>query len=203
MKWGTCFGQFTSGIVTDPFQNVIYHHLSNGLKVFPIPQSKYFLPVVQEKIVVRSQKMPTLLMARLPEPEEEEPIEAQNLRTSGIIVTQSEWDAWCQPPSDVDQSLQNQFDIVNQLRSTINENGVRIPKTPLREIMHYLRLSQSIKMAPTRALDWALTMRLLPWIEKQPNIIDSVLSGISQEYDDLEHFNEALQIAHEKINETN
>ena len=143
------------------------------------------------------------LMARLPEPEEEEPIEAQNLRTSGIIVTQSEWDAWCQPPSDVDQSLQNQFDIVNQLRSTINENGVHIPKTPLREIMRYLRLSQSIKMAPTRALDWALTIRLLPWIEKQPNIIESVLSRISQEYDDLEHFNEALQIAHEKINESN
>ena len=138
------------------------------------------------------------LMARLPEPEEEEPIEAQNLRTSGIIVTQSEWDAWCQPPSDVDQSLQNQFDIVNQLRSTINENGVRIPKTPLREIMRYLRLSQSIEMAPTRALDWALTMRLLPWIEKQPNIIENVLSRISQEYDDLEHFNEALQQAHEK-----
>ncbi len=143
------------------------------------------------------------LMARLPEPEEEEPIEAQNLRTSGIIVTQSEWDAWCQPPSDVDQSLQNQFDIVNQLRSTINENGVRIPKTPLREIMRYLRLSQSIEMAPTRALDWALTMRLLPWIEKQPNIIENVLSRISQEYDDLEHFNEALQITHEKINESN
>ena len=143
------------------------------------------------------------LMARLPEPEEEEPIEAQNLRTSGIIITQSEWDAWCQPPSDVDQSLQNQFDIVNQLRSIINENGVRTPKTPLREIMHYLRLSQSIKMEPTRALDWALTMRLLPWIEKQPNIIENVLRRISQEYDDLEHFNEALQIAHEKINESN
>ena len=53
-------------------------------------------------------------------------------------------------------------------------------------------------MAPTRALDWALTMRLLPWIEKQPNIIENVLSRISQEYDDLEHFNEALQQAHEK-----
>ena len=143
------------------------------------------------------------LMARLPEPEEEEPIEAQNLRSSKIIVTHSDWDAWCQPLSDVDQHLQNQFDIVNQLRSIINENGVRIPKTPLRETMHYLRLSQSIKMEPTRALDWALTMRLLPWIEKQPNIIESVLSRISQEYDDLEHFNEALQIAHEKINESN
>ena len=113
-----------------------------------------------------------VLMARLPEPQEEEPIEAQNLRSSEIIVTQSEWDAWCQPPLGVDQSLQNQFDLVNQIRTTINENGGRTPKTPLREILHYLRLSQTIKMAPTRALDWALTMRLFPWIEKQPNLIE-------------------------------
>ena len=140
------------------------------------------------------------LIARLPEPEEEEPIEAQNLRSSGIIVTQSEWDAWCQAPSDVDQSLRNQFDIVDQLRTTINENGGCIQKTPLQEILHYLRLSQTIEMAPTLALDWALTMRLLPWMEKQPKIIECVLSFLDQEYDDLQHFYKGLQQAYKTIN---
>lgn len=143
------------------------------------------------------------LIARLPEPEEEEPIEAQNLRTSGIIVTQSEWEAWCQPPSDVDQHLQNQLNIVKQLRSAINENGVRIPKTLLQEILHYIRLSQTIEMAPTRALDWALTLRLLSWIEKQPQIIADVLSMIDEKYSDLQHFHEGLQQAHGIANESN
>ncbi|MYF54655.1 hypothetical protein F4225_02530 [Candidatus Poribacteria bacterium] len=137
------------------------------------------------------------LVARLPEPQEEEPIEAQNLRTSGIILTQSEWNAWCQPPPNVDQHLQDKINIVNQLRATINENGGRIPKTPLQEILHYLRLSQTIEMAPTRALDWALTMRLLPCFEKQPELIDHVLKMLDQEHDDLEHFQEGLQQARE------
>ena len=79
-------------------------------------------------------------MARLPESQEQEPIEAQNLRPSGAIVTQSEWGSWCSLDPDIDQSLKNQFDIVDQLRSTIKENGIRIPKTPLREILHYVRL---------------------------------------------------------------
>ncbi len=136
------------------------------------------------------------LIARLPEPEEE-PIEAQNLQTSRIILTQSEWDGWCQPPPDVDQHLQDQVNFVSEIRTTINENGGRIPKTPLREILHYLRLSQSIEMASTRALDWALTMRILPWIENQPEIIDQVLIMLDQEYDGLEHFQEGLQQSRE------
>ena len=141
------------------------------------------------------------LMARMPEPQEEEPIKAQNLRSSEIVVTHSDWEAWCQQPPEVDQHLQNQYDIVDQLRSTINDIGVRIPKTPLREILHYVRISQSIKMAPTRALDWALTLRLLPWIEYQPKIIEGVLSMIDQDYNDLQNFHEGLQKAQEKTNE--
>ena len=133
------------------------------------------------------------LIARLPVPEEEEPIEAENLRSSRIIVTHSEWDAWCQPLPNVDQHLQDQVNFVSEIRTTISENGGRIPKTPLREILHYLRLSQSIEMAPTRALDWGLTMRILPWIENQPEIIEQVLIMLDQEYVGLEHFQQGLQ----------
>ncbi len=143
------------------------------------------------------------LLARLPEPQEEEPIEAQNLRSSGIIVTHSDWEVWCRPPPDVDQHLQNQFDILDQLRSTIEQNSVRIPITPLQEIRHYLRLSQSIEMAPTRALDWALRFRLLPWIEKRPEVIDSVLDMLDQEDHDLSNSSDELQKARDNANESN
>ena len=72
----------------------------------------------------------------------------------------------------------------------------------LREIQHYVRLSHDI-LAPTLALDWALTLRLLPWIENQPEVIDSALSILDHGDDKLQHFYEGLQQAHEKINESN
>ena len=132
-------------------------------------------------------------IARLPEPQEQEPIEARNLRSSGIIVTHSDWESWCCPNPDIDQNLKNQFDILDELRSTIEQNGVRIPITPLREIRHYLQLSQSIEMAPTSALDWGLTLRLLPWIGNRPEVIDSVLSMPNLVDAELSHFCEGLQ----------
>lgn len=175
----------------------------NRIKEFSESTIKIFLTRCSGKNRCEITEDAYALMARLPEPQEREPVEARKLKTSGIIVTQSEWESWCRTEPNVDQRLENQFDIVDQLRSTIEENGGRISKTPLREILHYLRLSQSIEMSPTRALDWAMTMRLFPWIEKQPNIIENVLSRISQEYDDLEHFNEALQQALVNSNESN
>ena len=131
-------------------------------------------------------------VARLPEPQKQEPIEAQNLRSSGIIVTHSDWESWCCPKPGIDQHLEDQFDTLDQLRSTIEQNGVRIPITPLREIKHYVRLSSGI-LAPTRALDWGLTLRLLPWIGNRPEVIDSVLSMPNLVDAELSHFCEGLQ----------
>ena len=140
--------------------------------------------------------------ARLPEPQEQEPIEAQNLRSSGAIVTQSEWKFWCCPNADVNLPSESQLIFLDQLRSTIEKSDVYVPILLLREIQHYVRLSHDI-LAPTLALDWALTLRLLPWIENQPKVIDSVLSMLDQEDDDLQHFYGRLQQAREKINESN
>ena len=140
--------------------------------------------------------------ARLPEPQEQEPVEAQNLRPSGNIVTQSVWKSWCYPNTDVSLPNESQLIFLDQLRSTIEKNDTHVPILLLREIQHYVRLSHDI-LAPTLALDWALTLRLLPWIENQPKVIDSTLSILDQEDNELQHFYEGLQQAREKINESN
>lgn len=139
--------------------------------------------------------------ARLPEPEEQEPIEAQNLRPSGAIVTQSEWKSWCRPNADANLPSENQLIFLEQLRSIIERSDVHVPILLLREIQHYVRLSHDI-LAPTRALDWALTLRLLPRIENQPEVINSVLSMPNLQNSDLSHFWEGLQQARETINES-
>ena len=140
--------------------------------------------------------------ARLPEPEEQEPIEAQNLRPSGAIVTQSEWESWCCPNADVNLPSESQLVFLEQLRSTIEKSDVYVPILLLREIQHYVRLSHNL-LAPTRALDWALKLRFLPWVENQPKVIDSILNMLSQENDELQHFYKGLQQTREKINESN
>ena len=140
--------------------------------------------------------------ARLPKSEKLEPIEAQNLRPSGAIVTQSEWESWCCPNADVNLPSESQLIFLEQLRSTIEKSGAHVPILLLREIQHYVRLSHDI-LAPTCALDWALKLRLLPWIQNQPKIIDNVLSMQDMQDDDLQHFYEGLQQTREKTNESN
>lgn len=130
--------------------------------------------------------------ARLPEPKEVEPIQAKKLRPSGIIVTQSDWKSWCEPPQDVDQYLQNQFDMLDQLRSTIEQNDVRVPLRSFREIQQYIRLSYEL-LAPTLALDWALTLRLLPWIEHRHDLINQILSIPDFQDSEFSHFRNGLQ----------
>ena len=134
---------------------------------------------------------------RLPKPHRQEPIEAQDLGPQ-YVVTRTEWESWCSPDSKVDQQLENQFDILDQLRSTIEQNDLCIPTISLQEIRHYVRLSQSVKMSPTLALDWALTLRLLPWIKNHPKKVDSGLNMQELEHLGLLHFCEGLQQAGEK-----
>ena len=140
-------------------------------------------------------------VARLPNPQNQEPIEAKKLRPSDI-VTLSEWKSWCGPNQNSNSQYEIHSDFLEDLRLIVKNKGVQIPMELLREIQHYVRLSHDL-LASTRALDWALKLRLLPWITNQSKVIDSVLSLLEQEYDDLQHFYRGLQQAREKINESN
>ena len=141
-------------------------------------------------------------VARLPKPKNHEPIEPRNLRSSEIPLTLSEWHSWCQSNLNIDSQYNTYYNRLEEITSAVENRGRQIPRVLLREVKHYLRLSHNI-IAPTRAFDWALTIRFLPWIENQPKVIDSILNILDQENDDLQHFYKGLQQARENINESN
>ena len=92
--------------------------------------------------------------------------------------------------------LKGSLSFLTQLEWTILDKGIQIPMEILPEIRHYLRLSYEI-LAPTRALDWALIMRLLPWVGNRHGLIDVVQNLVSKENQDLPHFQDGLQAARE------
>ena len=110
-------------------------------------------------------------VACLPKPQEPEPIEAQNLRPSDVI-TRSEWEFWCSLNPDTKPLSKRYPEFLNRLQSEIENVGVQIPRELLQEIQHYLRLSHDI-LAASKSLDWALTLRLLPWIGNRRELIDT------------------------------
>ena len=139
-------------------------------------------------------------VARLPKPHKPRPINVRHLGPQ-YVVPRREWISWCSPNTSVDLPSESQLHILDQLQTITYNMGVQLPEEFIPEIQHYIRLSHDI-LAPTYALDWALTLRFLPWIENQPQIIESVLS--MQDLDnDLQHFREGLQQAREKANESN
>ncbi|MDE0686900.1 MAG: hypothetical protein OXI61_01915 [Candidatus Poribacteria bacterium] len=138
-------------------------------------------------------------VACLPNPQDRESIEAKNLRPLDIL-TLSKWKSWCR--SDQHSQYEIHSDFLENLRSIVENKGGQIPMELLREIQHYVRLSHDL-LASTRALDWALKLRFLPWIENQPKMIDGVLSMLDQDDNELQHFPEGLQQAREKANESN
>ena len=135
-------------------------------------------------------------VACLPKPQGPEPIEARNLKPSDV-VTQSEWESWCRPNPDANRLLEEYRKFLNQLQSEIENIGVQIPMPLLREIQHYLRLSHGI-LAASKTLDWALTLRLLPWIGNRRELIDTVQHLIHQENPELPHFQNGLLQAREE-----
>ena len=130
-------------------------------------------------------------VACLPAPERPEPIEARNLQP-GDIVTRHEWKSWCQP-----NHTTHQVEFLNQLQEAIENTGVQIPIVLLREIQRYLGLSHGL-LAPSRALDWALTLRLLPWIAYHREAIDAMQNLMNQENRELPHFQKELLQAREE-----
>lgn len=124
-------------------------------------------------------------------PEKPEPIEAKNLQPRDI-VTRQEWKLWCQPNHAVHQD-----EFLNKLQEVIENSGVQIPNVLLREIQRYIGLSHGL-LAPTRALDWALTLRLLPWIAYHRELIDTMRNFMDQENRELPHFQKELLQAREE-----
>ena len=135
-------------------------------------------------------------VARLPKPQGPEPIEARNLKPSDII-TRSEWESWCCLDSNTNPLCEVSRKFLNQLQSEIENIGVQIPISILREIKRYLRLSQGFLVA-SKALDWALILRLLPWIGNRRELIDTVQRLIDQENRELPYFQDELLQAHEE-----
>ena len=136
-------------------------------------------------------------VARLSKPQGPEPIVARNLRPSGLIVTQSQWESWCQPSADTNPQHDSQLAFLDRLRARVEYIGAQIPIGLLREIQRYLQLSHNI-LAPSRAFDWALTFRLLSWIGNRRELIDTVRNLINQENSELPHFLEGLAQANEE-----
>ena len=136
-------------------------------------------------------------VARLPVPQNQEPIEAPRLRPSGVIVTRSEWKSWCCPNLNANPLPDMYREFLNHFQSEIENIDMQIPRELLREIQHYLWLSHNI-LAPSRALDWALTIRLLPWIGHQPELIDTVQNLINRGNSELSHFRDGLLQASEE-----
>ena len=112
-------------------------------------------------------------VARLLAPEKLEPIEARNLQPRDIL-TRHEWKSWCQPNHAVPQ-----VEFLNQLQEAIENAGTQIPLSLLCEIQRYVQLSHGI-LETTKALDWALTLRLLPWILYRREAIETVWNLINQ-----------------------
>ena len=133
-------------------------------------------------------------LARLPKPQNQEPIEVPK---SDFIVTQSEWESWCCLDSNTNPLSEDDREFLNQLQSEIEKIGIQIPKPLLQEIQSYLQLSHDI-LAPSRALDWALTLRLLPWIGKQRELIDAMQNLMNQENLELQNFQVGLRQALEE-----
>ena len=140
-------------------------------------------------------------VARLPKPNEQEPIDVRHLEDL-YVVTRSEWVSWCRPDTSADVSFEKQFDLLKKFQSIIENMEVQLPDKLIPEIVHYLRLSHNI-LVPTSAFDWALTLRLLPWIENQPMVIENVYSMFNWKDCELPHFYKGLQQAREKKNESN
>lgn len=134
-------------------------------------------------------------IARLPKPNEQESINVRYLEDQ-YIVKRSDWVSWCCPNTDVILPNEDQRIFINQLRSTIEENGIPIPIILLREIQHYLQLSHNL-LASTCALDWALTLRFLPWIGNRRKLINRVLNMPDFDDSDFPHFSKGLRQASE------
>lgn len=117
-------------------------------------------------------------VGQLPKPTKTMSIKPTTLPDTDAIVDKSVWGKWCRPPEDTLYKTEIQF--LDNLQSEI-EN---IPLSLYRDIKSYLLLSHQI-FDPNKALDWALYLRLCPWIDNRTKLEDGLFSLINQSDMDL------------------
>ena len=117
------------------------------------------------------------IAGQLPKPTKTQSIKPISLPVSESIVNKSGWEHWCQPAEE--KLYQTEIQFLDRLQSKI-EN---LPLTLLQDIQSYLLLSHQI-FDPDKALDWALYLRLYPWLAGRNEIEDILFNLINQ--NDLE-----------------
>lgn len=122
----------------------------------------------------------------LPEPTKDQAIEPVTLPVSEAVVDKSNWERWCQPVEE--ELYQTEIQLLDKLQSEI-EN---IPLSLLRDIKSYLLLSHQT-LDPDKALDWALYLRLYPWLGDRTEIEDTLFNFINQSDLDFPRTTAALQ----------
>ena len=117
-------------------------------------------------------------VGQLPKPTKTMSIKPTTLPDTDAIVDKSVWGKWCRPPEETLYKTEIQF--LDKLQLEI-EN---IPLSLLRDIQSYLLLSHQV-FDPDKALDWALCLRLCPWIDTRTKLEDGLFSLINQSDMDL------------------
>lgn len=125
-------------------------------------------------------------VGKLPKPTKMQSIEPVTLPVSKAIVDKSGWEHWCQPADE--KLYQTEIQLLDKLQPEI-EN---IPLTLLQDIRSYLLLSHQI-FDPDKALDWALYLRLYPWLAGRSEIEDKLFDFIKQNDLELRRTTDALQ----------
>ena len=125
-------------------------------------------------------------VGQLPKPTKKQSIKPISLPVSKAIVDKSGWEHWCQP---ADKKLyQTEIQFLDKLGLEIE----KIPLSILQDIQSYLLLSHQILDAD-KALDWALYLRLYPWLARRSEIEDRLFNFINQSDLELPRTTDALQ----------
>lgn len=124
-------------------------------------------------------------VGQLPKPAKPSSIKPISLPVSDI-VDKSSWEHWCQPADE--KLYQTEIQFLDKLQLKI-EN---IPLTLLQDIRSYLLLSHQI-FDPDKALDWALYLRLYPWLAGRNEIEDKLFDVIKQSNLEFRRTTDALQ----------
>ena len=125
-------------------------------------------------------------MGQLPKPTKPPSVKPISLPVSQAIVDKSGWEHWCQPADE--KLYQREIQSLDKLQSKIK----KIPLTLLQDIQSYLLLSYQI-FDPDEAFDWALYLRLYPWLAGRNEIEDIMFNFINQSNLELPRTAAALQ----------
>lgn len=125
-------------------------------------------------------------VGQLPKPAKPVSIKPKSVPIAKSIIIKPIWKKWCQPADEKLYQIEIQF--LDKLQSEI-EN---IPLSLLQDIQSYLLLSHQI-FDPDKALDWALYLRLYPWLAGRNEIEDKLFNFIHQSDTQLPRTKAALQ----------